>query len=112
MKKPSHRDLAILAISAICFIVIGFAISRIFTPTPIINQQPDVSKYIFTIDSLKVCNSNLETKTLLLKVRIDSINNAKEINHSNLNHNVAKTKTFTPTASKRYMDSLFAAETR
>lgn len=112
MKKPSRRDIGILIVAAICFITIGFAISRIFTPRPVDNLQPDVTPYLRTIDSLKLCNSNLETKALLLKVRIDSINNAKEINHATLNNHVAKTKTLTATASKRYMDSLFAAETR
>jgi len=92
--------------------VIGFAISRIFTPKPVNNLPPDVTPYLRTIDSLKLRNSELQTKAILLKVRFDSLTIAKEINHSNLNHGISKTRTLTPTASKRYMDSVFAAETR
>jgi hypothetical protein len=112
MKTPSRRDIGLLLVSAVCFMAIGWAIKSIFTPKPVQNFPIDLTPYNRAIDSLKALNSEKDTKILLLKVRFDSLNIAKEINHSNLNHNVAKTRTFTPTASKRYMDSVYRAESR
>lgn len=112
MKKLSRRDWAILIICAVCFLTIGFAVARIFQPEPVENLPPDVSKYLLTIDSLKTRNSELSTNTVLLKVRFDSLSNVKAINHEKLSHVISNTRTLTPIASKRYMDSIFAAETR
>jgi len=110
MKKLSHRDWAILLMSAIVFITAGWAAKGIISKPEVINIENPVN------NQLKKSNDSLEAvvafRDSLLKEseKRQAISDSIIINnHRNLKNEYEKIKNFTPESRLHYVDSVLRA---
>lgn len=113
MKKPSHSDLGLIVIVFIIAGIVGFSIAKIFEPKPATETIIDKTE-IARLDSL---NRRLLDQNVIYKKRLDSINQTislinKQIEqgHENTKKKVRIISDFNHNSRKRYLDSLWGAE--
>lgn len=108
----TKRDLIIIGIIFALSITIGIAIGRMSSKTETVLTLPDYSKYKVQNDSIKNLYKLSQDTIKILYIRLDSIQKKIVKNHINLNNGIIKIKQFTPSSRKRYLDSVYLADTK
>lgn len=107
--SPTAKEISFIAL----IIALGVCLFLLGRQSNIHNEvieQPNVDKYLRTIDSLERVNKINKDSIVVFRRQFDSLSTLKVNNHKKVTNAINKIRVFNPTSRERWNDSVLTAK--